>query len=62
MEKDGKIFEAELSKIKDKAVEKTIKNQEEAQKIVDYLQEPSREFEVVKVNKKTMKRNLQLLL
>ena len=56
MEKDGKIFEAELSKIKDKAVEKTIKNQEEAQKIVDYLQEPSREFEVVKVNKKTMKR------
>ena len=32
MEKDGKIFEAELSKIKDKAVEKTIKNQEEAQR------------------------------
>ena len=56
MEKDGKIFEAELSKIKDKAVEKTIKNQEEAQKTVDYLKEPSREFEVVKVNKKTMKR------
>lgn len=56
LEKDGKIFEAELSKIKDKPVEKSIKNQEEAQKIVDYLQEPSREFEVAKVTKKTMKR------
>ncbi len=56
LEKDGKVFEAELSKIKDKAVEKSIKNQEEAQKIVDYLQEPSREFEVAKVTKKTMKR------
>lgn len=56
LEKDGKTFEAELSKIKDKPVEKSIKNQEEAQKIVDYLQEPSREFEVAKVTKKTMKR------
>ncbi len=56
LEKDGKTFEAELSKIKDKAVEKNIKNQEEAQKIVDYLQNPSREFEVSKVTKKTMKR------
>ncbi len=56
LEKEGKIFEAELSKIKDKAVEKTIKNQEEAQKIVEYLQAPDREFEVSKVTKKTMKR------
>ena len=56
MEKDGKVFEAELSKYKDKAIEKSIKNQEEAQKIVDYLKEPSREFEVAKVTKKTMKR------
>ncbi len=56
LEKDGKVFEAELSKIKDKPVEKTIKNQEEAQKIVDYLQTPDREFEVAKVTKKTMKR------
>lgn len=56
LEKDGKVFEAELSKIKDKAVEKSIKNQEDAQKIVDYLQEPAREFEVAKVTKKTMKR------
>lgn len=56
LEKDGKVFEAELSKYKDKAIEKSIKNQEEAQKIVDYLQEPSREFEVAKVTKKTLKR------
>lgn len=56
LEKEGKIFEAELSKIKDKPVEKTVKNQEEAQKIVEYLQDPSREFEVSKVTKKTMKR------
>ena len=56
LEKEGKIFEAELSKIKDKPIEKTVKNQEEAQKIVDYLQDPSREFEVSKVTKKTMKR------
>ena len=56
LEKDGKVFEAELSKIKDKPVEKTIKNNEEAQKIVDYLSDPSREFEVSKVTKKTIKR------
>lgn len=56
LEKDGKVFEAELSKYKDKAIEKSIKNQEEAQKIVDYLKEPSREFEVAKVTKKTIKR------
>lgn len=56
LEKEGKIFEAELSKIKDKPIEKTVKNSEEAQKIVEYLQDPSREFEVSKVTKKTMKR------
>lgn len=56
LDKDGKIFEAELSKYKNKAIEKTIKNQEEAQKIVDYLQSPDREFEVEKVTKKIMKR------
>lgn len=54
--KDGKIFEAELSKIKDKSVEKTIKTKEEAQKIVDYLSNPATEFEVAKVTKKTIKR------
>lgn len=56
LDKNGKIFEAELSKYKDKPIEKTIKNNEDAQKIVDYLQNPSCEFEVSKVTKKTMKR------
>ena len=56
LDKDGKVYEAELSKYKNKAIEKTIKNQEEAQKIVDYLQSPDREFEVEKVTKKTVKR------
>ncbi|MBR1424245.1 type I DNA topoisomerase [bacterium] len=56
LDKDGKIFESELSKIKGKSVEKTIKNQEEAQKIVDYLTDPSTQYEVSKVTKKTTKR------
>ncbi len=56
LDKDGKLFEAELSKIKGKSVEKNVKNQQEAQKIVDYLVDPSNEFEVSKVNKKTIKR------
>ncbi len=54
LDKDGKIFEAELSKIKDKPVEKTIKNEQEAKKIVDYLQK--QEFEVSKVTQRTQKR------
>ena len=56
LDKDGKLFEAELSKIKNKSIEKTIKNKEEAQKIVDYLTNPSTQFEVSKVTKKTIKR------
>ncbi|MCM1338082.1 MAG: type I DNA topoisomerase [Muribaculaceae bacterium] len=56
LDKDGKLFDAELSKIKGKSVEKTIKNKEEAQKIVDYLTNPQTEFEVGKVTKKTTKR------
>ena len=56
MDKDGKMFESELSKIKGKAVEKTIKNKDEAQKIVDYLTNPTSTFEVGKVTKKTVKR------
>jgi len=56
LDKDGKTFEAELSKIKGKSVEKTVKNQEEAQKIVDYLSNPSSEYNVSKVTKKTIKR------
>ena len=56
LDKEGKQFEAELSKIKGKSIEKTIKNQEEAQKIVDYLTNPSTQYEVSKVTKKTIKR------
>lgn len=56
LDKDGKVFEAELSKIKGKSVEKTIKNQEEAQKIVDFLTSYPEDFDVSKVTKKTTKR------
>ena len=56
LDKEGKQFEAELSKIKGKSVEKTIKNQEDAQKIVDYLTSPTTQYEVSKVTKKTIKR------
>ncbi|MBR1619389.1 type I DNA topoisomerase [bacterium] len=56
LDKEGKQFEAELSKIKGKSVEKTVKNQEEAQKIVDYLTNPTTQYEVSKVTKKTIKR------
>lgn len=56
LDKDGKIFEAELSKIKDKPVEKEIKTGEEAQKIIDYLQNNPDKFEVSKVTKKNVKR------
>ncbi len=56
LDKDGKEFEAELSKIKGKSVEKTIKSKEEAQKIVDYLTNPQTQYEVSKVTKKSTKR------
>lgn len=52
--KDNKIFEAEVAKYKDKPIEKTVKNQEEAQKIVDYL--TSADFNVSKVTNKSTKR------
>lgn len=56
LDKDGKTFEAELSKIKGKAVEKTIKNKEEAQKIADFLTSYPSDFDVTKVTKKNTKR------
>jgi len=56
LEKEGKTFDAELSKIKGKAVEKNIKNGEQAQEIVKYLEDKSTEFEVSKVTKKTVNR------
>lgn len=56
LDKDGKIFDAELSKIKGKAIEKSIKNKDEAQKIVDFLSNYPDEFYVSKVTKKSTKR------
>ena len=56
LDKNGKLFDAELSKIKGKAVDKNIKNQQEAQEIVDYLTSPNSVFEISKVTNKTIKR------
>lgn len=56
LDKNGKQFEAELAKIKDKAVEKNIKTKEDAQKIVDFLTNPQTEYEISKVTQKTTKR------
>ena len=56
LSKDDKSFEAELSKIKGKAVDKNIPNAEEAQKIVDFLKNYPQDFDVTKVTKKTTKR------
>ena len=52
--KEDKVFEAELSKYKNEPIEKNIKNQEEAQKIVDYL--TNADFSVSKVTNKSTKR------
>ena len=56
LDKDGKSFEAELSKIKGKAVDKNIKNKDEAQKIVDFLKDYPSELDITKVTKKSTKR------
>ena len=56
LDKNGKQFEAELAKIKDKAVEKNIKTKEDVQKIVDFLTNPQTEYEISKVTQKTTKR------
>ena len=50
----GQQFSAELTKCKDKKIE--IKNQSEADKIVEYLQNPSTHYEVSKVTNKETKR------
>ena len=54
MDKDGKTFEAEVNKYKNKKIE--IKNEEEANKIKDYLLSAQTEFTVAKVTKKETKR------
>lgn len=47
LDQKGTIIEAELSKYKDKKIE--IKNQEEAQKIVDFLSDKTTKYEVAKI-------------
>ena len=54
MDKDGKLFEAEVNKYKNKKLE--INNEEEANKIKEYLLNPDTEFIVEKVTKKETKR------
>lgn len=54
MDKDGKLFEAEVNKHKNKKIE--IKNEEEANKIKEFLLNPETEFIVDKVTKKETKR------
>ncbi len=54
MDKDGKLFEAEVNKYKNKKLE--INNEEEANKIKEYLLNSDTEFIVEKVTKKETKR------
>ena len=54
MDKDGKLFEAEVNKFKNKKIE--INNEDEANKIKEYLLNPQTEFVVDKVTKKETKR------
>ena len=54
MDKDGKLFEAEVNKYKGKKFD--INNEEEANKIKEYLLNPSTECIVEKVTKKESKR------
>lgn len=54
MDKDGKLFEAEVNKFKNKKIE--INNEEEANKIKEFLLNPETEFVVDKVTKKETKR------
>lgn len=54
LKKEDAIFEAELSKYQGKKIE--IKNETEAKKIVDFLENKSTKYEVDKVTKKTSQR------
>ena len=54
MDKDGKLFEAEVNKYKGKKFD--INNEEEANKIKEFLLNSSTEFKVEKVTKKETKR------
>ena len=54
LSKDGKVFEAEVSKYRNEPIEKNIKNKEEAQNVIDYLK--GADFKVSKVINKTVAR------
>ena len=54
LEKDGKIFDAELVKFEDEKIE--IENEEQAQKIKEYLEDTSREYIVSKITNRETKR------
>ena len=54
MDKDGKLFDAEVNKYKNKKIE--INKEEEANKIKEFLLNPDTEFVVDKVTKKETKR------
>ena len=54
LEKDGKIFDAELVKFEDEKIE--IENEEQAQKIKEYLEDSSREYIVSKITNRETKR------
>lgn len=54
LDQKGVIVEAELSRYKDKKIE--INNQEEAQKIVEFLSDKSTKYEVSKITKKDTQR------
>lgn len=54
LDKSGASVEAELSKYQDKKIE--IKNEEEAQKITDFLRDKKTEYKVSKITKKEIQR------
>ena len=54
LEKDGKIFDAELVKFEDEKIE--IENEEQAQKIKEYLEDSAREYIVSKITNRETKR------
>ena len=54
LEKDGKVFDAELVKFEDEKIE--IENEEQAQKIKEYLEDKTREYIVSKITNRETKR------
>lgn len=54
LEKDGKVFDAELIKVDDEKLD--LSNEEQAQKIKEYLEDSSREYVVSKITNRETKR------